>query len=136
MRWGYQSKMYKYIEEATTSHIEKAALCGAPATTIGWRDVGLIHTALFEIDPETSSSSLPSSSSSNTQYVYYIFGDDASNEWSEEFRFKVPPPPGKQRDGRPTTVILYDDLGRGSLDQSYTWYIHTYIHSIYIYIYI
>ena len=22
---------------------------------------------------------------------------------------------------RPTTVILFDDLGRGSLDQSYTW---------------
>ena len=130
MKWGFESKLYKYIEAATTSHIEKAAMCGAPANTTGWREVGLIHTALFEIDSEYY---YDITSSSSTQYVYYIFGDDASNDWSREFRFKVPPPPGRQRGGRPTTVILYDDLGRGSLDQSYTWYIHN---TIYIYIYI
>ena len=33
----------------------------------------------------------------------------------------MPPLPGTQPPARPTTVVLYDDMGRGSTDMSYTW---------------
>ena len=35
--------------------------------------------------------------------------------------FRIPPVAGASPPDRPTTVVLFDDLGRGSLDMSYTW---------------
>ena len=63
-----------------------------------------------------------------TQKVYYTFGDDGTEGgWAEEHVFMAPPlagqesaPRGENND-KGTRVILYDDMGRGSTDQSYTW---------------
>lgn len=108
--WGFASADYSATVNATTSTISRADMCGAPASTYGYRDLGLIHTAL-----------LTGVRNKTSQYIYYKFGDRKTNDWSEEFRFRVLPLAGRQPLDRPTTLILYDDLGRGSLDQSYTW---------------
>jgi len=50
-----------------------------------------------------------------------VFGDEHTNDFSEEFRFFVPPAAGQQPKNRGTRVILFDDLGRGSTDSTYTW---------------
>ena len=120
MKWSYKSNEYNQTENATISSLERSSLCGSPANATGWRDLGQINTAIFTIDPGQYTNNTPTAA---PLYVYYMFGDVASNDWSQEFRFRVPPPPGTHPHGRPTTVILYDDLGRGSLDQSYTWYL-------------
>jgi hypothetical protein len=120
MKWSYKSNEYNQTENATISRLERSSLCGSPANDKGWSDLGQINTAAFAIDPLQYKNI---STSTGPLYVYYMFGDAASNDWSQEFRFRVPPPPGNRPHDRPTTVILYDDLGRGSLDQSYTWYI-------------
>ena len=49
-----------------------------------------------------------------TSKVFYSFGDEATNDFSAEFTLFVPPLAGTQPPNRPTTVILYDDMGRGS----------------------
>ena len=57
--------------------------------------------------------------------MYYVFGDEDTDDFSKEFLFNVPPAAGKQpleSKGRGTRVILFDDLGRGSMDSSFTWY--------------
>ena len=74
-------------------------------------DTGLIHTA-----------ELQGMVSLANQKIFYSFGDDATADFSSEFTFFVPPVAGTQPPTRPTTVILYDDMGRGSMDMSYTWY--------------
>jgi hypothetical protein len=78
---------------------------------IGWRDLGLIHTAAF-----IGMSTLTAGS-----FIYYRFGDNATADFSPERSLIIPALVGKQPSTRPTTVALYCDLGRGSLDDTYTW---------------
>ncbi len=111
LRWGTVSGKYNHVAIASTSTIPRESLCGAPANGVGWRDFGLIHTATFEGMKALSN-----------EKVYYIFGDDATNDYSAEFVLNVPPAPGQQPKDRGTRVIIYDDLGRGSNDMTYTWY--------------
>lgn len=80
------------------SSVEKSSLCGAPANSSGWHDFGMIHTATF-----TASGAL-----------YYIFGDDLTNDWSEEFKFTPPPAPGVLGVDRPARIALLADMGLGS----------------------
>ncbi len=110
LRWGLSSGEYTHSMNATTSVISNSSLCGAPATTVGWRDLGLIHTANISgiVDLQLSS-----------QRIYYVFGDAATGDFSSEFVFFVPPLPGTQPPTRPTTVVLMADLGVGSTDTSY-----------------
>lgn len=110
LRWGLVSGNYTAQVVASTSRIEQSQMCNAPASTTGWRDLGEIHTASF-----TGAAALANGR------VYYSFGDSATDVWSEEHVLFLPPLPGTQPPSRPTTIILYDDLGRGSLDMSYTW---------------
>ena len=115
MKWGTVSGVYDREVTASTSTIEKSNVCGSPANTVGWRELGLIHTAAFVGMTDLAD-----------QRVYYIFGDAASNTFSDEYVLFVPPIPGMTSttaEGklRPTRAILYDDLGRGSTDMSYTW---------------
>ena len=110
LKWGVVSGDYTTTTSAVTTSIDKSVLCGAPATSYGWRDLGPIHTATFFNVRNIS-----------TEYIYYIFGDSSSNIWSKEYKFRIPPVAGQQPTNRGTTIILYDDLGRGSLDHSYTW---------------
>jgi len=110
LKWGTASGIYDIVVTAETSAISKSELCGSPANSYGWRDQGLIHTAAFN--------GMRALASAN---IYYIFGDSDTNNFSKEYKFRVPPLPGTQPKDRPTTVILYDDMGRGSTDMSYTW---------------
>lgn len=110
LKWGTQSKQYDHIEQATTSTIEKKSLCGSPANGVGWRDLGLIHNATFKGMKALAG-----------QKIFYIMGDEETKDFSQEYVFLAPPLPGQQPLNRPTRVALYDDLGRGSSDSSYTW---------------
>lgn len=111
MKWGTSSGHYTHTVSAATSRIDKSEVCGAPANTIGWRDLGLIHTA-----------DMVGMKKLANKKIYYVFGDEDTNDFSGEFVFNAPPLPGTQPPNRPTRVIMYDDLGRGSTDMSYTWY--------------
>lgn len=110
LRWGTTSGSYTQTVQATTTTITKDQMMATPASTIGWRDLGLIHRASF----------IGMAALANT-VVYYSFGDAATDDWSAEHLLHLPPLPGTQPPSRPTTVILFDDLGRGSLDDTYTW---------------
>ena len=112
LKWGTSNGNYNNVVSATTDTITIDEVCGAPANTTGWWDLGLIHTSNF-----TGITSLPKDSK-----IYYIFGDEDMNMFSSEHTFYVPPSSGEQPSDRPTTIILYDDLGRGSTDDTYTWY--------------
>ena len=84
-------------------------MCGGKATGVGWRDTGAIHTALLTGMKALTAGSL----------IYYRFGDSVTDTWSDEFTFTALPardtPPN-----RPTTAILYCDLGRGAMDDAET----------------
>lgn len=114
VRWGTSSSSKTNIVPAVTTTITKDSVCGAPSNTTGWFDLGLIHTAPLEGMKALGGSK-----------IYYVFGDEATNDYSAEFVLHVPPVPGVKikSDGavRPTRAILYDDLGRGSTDTTYTW---------------
>ena len=75
LQWGLLSGSYKTTVTAVTSTIEKSSMCGAPANTTGWRELGLIHTAEFVGLTELA----------NTP-VFYHFGDATTNDWSQEFK--------------------------------------------------
>lgn len=111
VKWGTASGKYTNVASAATSSIARTDVCGAPANTIGWRETGLIHTA-----PIQGMLAL-----ANTR-IYYIFGDANTNDFSKEYIFQVPPAPGTQPPKRGTTLILFDDFGRGSSDMAFTWY--------------
>jgi hypothetical protein len=108
--WGTAPGEYQTTVLASTSTVTKDSLCGGVANTTGWRETGLIHTAV-----------MAGMKALANQKVYYIFGDENTKQYSKEFTFFVPPLAGTQPPTRPTTVILYDDMGRGSEDMTYTW---------------
>jgi hypothetical protein len=110
LRWGTSSQHYTHEVSAVTSIIPHSAMCGSPANSTGWRDLGLIHSAPFSGMKALAAKTL-----------FYSFGDATTNDFSPEYQFFVPPLPGTQPPGRPTRAILYDDLGRGSDDMTYTW---------------
>ena len=53
--------------------------------------------------------------------IYYKCGDAFTGLWSKEYKLHLPPLPGTSPPSRPTTVILYQDLGYSSKDPSLTW---------------
>jgi hypothetical protein len=85
VKWGVKSGIYDRTVLATTSQISRSDMCGKPANSTGWRDLGLTHTALL-----TGMSALGGSP------IYYIFGDTDTNNFSEEMVFHVPTPRGKE----------------------------------------
>jgi len=114
MKWGTEPGIYPNVVDASTDIIDQSEMCGAPANSTGWRELGLIHRSDFSGMLELSS-----------QQLYYIFGDEPTLDFSDEFVFFVPPAKGQQPPAdknRGTRVILFDDLGRGSNDDSFTWY--------------
>ena len=111
LKWGVSPNNYPNVVNAVTSRIERSDVCGGHAQTDGWRDQGSIHTAVM-----TGMKALQPGS-----FIYYQFGDKNTSDFSGMNNFTVPPQPGQQPPDRPTTAILYCDLGRGSLDDSETW---------------
>lgn len=110
LKWGALTGIYSNTATGETRRILRTEMCNAPASTYGWRDLGEIHTA-----------SLVGAEALANTVVFYIVGDDATDTWSKEYTLHLPPLPGSQPPNRPTTVVLFDDLGRGSTDESYTW---------------
>ena len=106
LKWGLSSLSYTNTNYASTSTIYKVQMCGPPANTVGWRDYGFIHTALFDF------ASLRSSHQGKTK-IYYVFGDETTSDFSKEHVFHIPPLAGQTKAlGQPTTVgksdlILY-----------------------------
>lgn len=106
--------LYKNIVAATTKQITQADLCGAPATGEGWWDVGTI--AIAEVTGLTALAG---------KEIFYRFGDDATaatDSWClEETSLLLAPLAGTQPPSRPTEIIAFADLGRGSNVDGRTW---------------
>ena len=85
VKWGVKSGAYDTTVQATTDSISRSSMCGKPANSTGWRDLGLTHTAIL-----TGMAGLGGSP------VYYKFGDSVTNDFSEEMIFHVPTPKGKE----------------------------------------
>lgn len=56
--WGTSSGSYQNTVTATTSRVTKSQMCGAPANSTGWRDLGLIHQALLTGETPSSSATI------------------------------------------------------------------------------
>ena len=109
LRWGAGSGVYSHNVSASTYTLAQSQMLGTPAATFGWHDLGQIHRAVFS----------GMRALANTR-VYYTFGDAATDTWSPEHILHVPPSPGQQPPTRPTTIVLFQDLGTGSLDDART----------------
>ncbi len=108
VKWGTAKGSYSHIVSGITYTFTKDDMCGGVAKSTGWRDPGLIHaanlTGILNLDQTT---------------IHYIFGDNATNDFSADVTFFVPPRAGLQPLTRPTTVAVFGDLGVGSTDTSY-----------------
>jgi hypothetical protein len=87
LRWGTTQGVYLHTVPASTRTISKESLCGGVATTVGWHDLGLIHTAYLTGILEHNLGS---------QRIHYVFGDAATSNFSPEVTFRVPPNAGMQ----------------------------------------
>jgi hypothetical protein len=68
-------------------------MCGGVANSTGWRDMGLIHTAVLKGMIKLSGLK-----------IYYVFGDEESNHYSSETIFYPPVTRGGELLHRPTKV--------------------------------
>ena len=114
LQYGTKSGHYSTTVTPTEDVIQREELCGAPAAGAGWHELGTIYKAEML--------GMTHLAKKETRKVYYRFGDEATGQWSEEYTFFVPPLAGQKSKGRGTRLIMYDDLGRGSTDDSYTWH--------------
>ena len=105
LRWGITNGTYNTWVGATVSSVAQSSMCAAPANSTGWRDLGNIYTA--EIVGILSLNL-------GGSYIYYIFGDAATNTWSSETAFWVPPNRGASPKDRATRVVVLADTGVGS----------------------
>lgn len=105
LKFGSASGKYDNYEHALSAGIDKRSLCGAPANSSGWYDMGLTHTATLEAHGP----------------VYYIVGDEELGVWSKEELFTPPPGRGKSPSTRPTRVVLLADMGIGSNQEGHSY---------------
>jgi hypothetical protein len=80
-------------------------LCGSPANSSGWFDLGTINTATFQ--------GITTLGLANS-IIFYSFGDNATNNWSPQFIFRVPPAAGFNPPSRGTRAVIMADMGVGS----------------------
>ena len=92
---------------ATAGLVARADLCGAPANTVGWMDLGATVTAQLSLAGAAG------------QTVYYAASDDAHA--GEEHAFVVPALPSSLPSLFPFKFAAFGDLGRGSFDDGITW---------------
>ncbi|XP_003387473.1 PREDICTED: probable inactive purple acid phosphatase 27 [Amphimedon queenslandica] len=91
---------YIRIEAATSNKYTSKDMCGPPATTVGYIDPGMLHTAkLSGLTPG--------------QEYNYQFGDDP--EWSQVFSFRMPPAPSPNAS---ITFIAFGDMGQAQVDDT------------------
>jgi len=78
---GTQSGIYTSSYPANSNTFTQEQMCGGNAAGYGWRDPGLIHSALISnLNPSTT--------------YYYIFGDENAGGFSQEYSFTSAPTVG------------------------------------------
>ncbi|KAJ4961969.1 hypothetical protein NE237_021879 [Protea cynaroides] len=108
VEWGRQGET-QIRSPAVTLTFTRESLCGPPATTVGWRDPGFIHTTFMkELWP-------------NAMYTYKLGHKliNGSYVWSPMYSFKASPYPGQDSLQR---VIIFGDMGKGEADGSNEYY--------------
>lgn len=104
VEWGLQGAK-RTTSPAATLTFDRGTMCGAPASTVGWRDPGFIHTGfLKELWP-------------NLVYTYKV-GHRMHNGtyiWSDSYHFRASPYPGQDSVQK---VIIFGDMGKDEIDGS------------------
>ena len=99
--WWAPELNNNYQKEASTFTYTAKDMCGAPATTVGYRDPGMIHQVTMD--------------NLKPGYRYeYRFGDDKYG-WSEYYTFYAPPIPSPNATVK---FVAYGDMGNGQEDDS------------------
>lgn len=104
VEWGLKGGHQKR-SPAGTSTFHQNSMCGSPASTVGWRDPGFIHTSfLKDLWP-------------NARYKYRMghLLSSGSYVWSRSYSFRSSPFPGQDSLQR---VIIFGDLGKAERDGS------------------
>ncbi|KAI3785860.1 hypothetical protein L1987_44986 [Smallanthus sonchifolius] len=93
------------LSPAETLTFSRSSMCGPPASTVGWRDPGFIHTSFLD-------NMWP-----NTMYDYRVGHRlvNGSIVWGKSYSFKSSPSPGQDSLQR---VIIFGDMGKGERDGS------------------
>ena len=100
--WGEVGSDITTTTYAVSTTFGKSDLCGHPAIQLGYRDPGLMHTAVLEgLQP-------------STQY-WYQFGDEYG--FSDRRTFFSAPTPSPER---VTRFLAYGDMGYGPLEGAYS----------------
>ncbi|KAJ9568265.1 hypothetical protein OSB04_004231 [Centaurea solstitialis] len=105
VEWGWEGSESPSVSPAGTLTFSRRSMCGAPASTVGWRDPGFIHTSfLKDLWP-------------NTMYNYRMGHRllNGSTVWSKMYSFKSSPYPGQDSLQR---VIIFGDMGKAERDGS------------------
>ena len=102
MQWGEQpNKLNNIVKQVVTNTYTASDMCGAPATTIGFRSTGFLHSGLLEgLKP-------------NTQYFYQV-GDSTPRSNSSVLNFWSAPDPDTQN----AEFVIFGDLGQVETDGS------------------
>ncbi|KAK9668903.1 hypothetical protein RND81_13G094900 [Saponaria officinalis] len=104
VEWGIKGADTKQTPAGTLT-FKRNAVCGAPASTVGWRDPGFIHTSfLKDLWP-------------NRWYTYRMghILSNGSYVWTKKYSFKAPPSPGQDSLQR---VVIFGDMGKAERDGS------------------
>ena len=80
MKWGTSSGVYTKTVTATTSHVTKSQMCGAPANSTGWRDLGLIHQALMSGIQYTLNNGLRMVIIDTANRMIRVYSDDSDSK--------------------------------------------------------
>ncbi|BBN00519.1 acid phosphatase type 7 [Marchantia polymorpha subsp. ruderalis] len=103
--WGILNGDTNHTTPASTLTFTREDICGPPASTVGWRDPGYIHSChLKELWPK--------------QKYFYQVGhkhEDGTYVWGRHSFFKAPPSPGENSLQR---VIVFGDMGKAERDGS------------------
>ncbi|BBN00281.1 acid phosphatase type 7 [Marchantia polymorpha subsp. ruderalis] len=105
VKWGLLDDKERTLTAAMTVTFSRDDMCGAPATTVGWRSPGYIHTGhLKELWP-------------NKKYFYQVAHklENGSYVWGRSSVFKSPPFPGQDSLQR---VVIFGDMGKAERDGS------------------
>ncbi|TYH80606.1 hypothetical protein ES332_D03G143800v1 [Gossypium tomentosum] len=104
VEWGRKGDL-QVRSPAGTLTFKQNSMCGSPASTVGWRDPGFIHTSfLKDLWP-------------NFVYMYRIghLLYNGSVVWGKTYSFKSSPYPGQNSLQR---VVIFGDMGKAERDGS------------------
>ncbi|XP_052883363.1 probable inactive purple acid phosphatase 27 isoform X2 [Gossypium arboreum] len=104
VEWGRKGDL-QVRSPAGTLTFKQNSMCGSPASTVGWRDPGFIHTSfLKDLWP-------------NFIYMYRMghLLYNGSVVWSKTYSFKSSPYPGQNSLQR---VVVFGDMGKAERDGS------------------